>query len=977
LERPGMGLLDRFRAQPKWKNADPAARAAGVEELPLDAQDVLVSIARGDVDPAVRLAAVRKVLDPVVLADIARSDADAGVREGANEVLVDAAIGAYEGIQEAESMAALAGLSDPKHLMAVAKTAALETLSRAALARLDDIKALGSVARRSTHASTRLEALGRISDHSELASIALRSDFKDVAVAAVERITDRAEIEAVAARAKNKAAQRRARGMLRALEEAYGTPAAGAAATAAAAAAPIDVFGRQRLELCRQVESLAASSAWNEMSGRLDSVIAAWDGLGVSGDAEIEQRFESACGTVRAKLAQHDAELAERQRVEARITEGLAARDAICQQVEALDGDEAEQRLQEARVAWASLAALPERAAARAEAVGRRFEAACKACESRHRERIEREGRRARSEQLCRQVEDLAATAQFPDVRPRWVQIQKAWASLSVVGAIEDTLAARFAAAHSRLQAAEAAAEEELARRQRENLTRLEHLCDQLETLARTGELSLKDGERGLRDARTALDDPGPLPSRREREELTERLGSAHAALVPKVRELREIDEWQRWANAGVQEELCRRAEALREVADPAEAARQLAELQARWKQVATAPREKSQSLWLRFRTAADAVRSRSDQHFAQQAEEWAANLARKEALCQQVEALADSTDWIRTAEEIKRLQSEWKTIGPVPRGRERATWERFRSACDRFFTRRQQDLARRKEEWAANLLKKEALCAEAETLAESTEWDSAVARVKRLQAEWKTVGPVRRRKSEQVWQRFRAACDRFFERYQQRGQIQAGAALAEREQICAELEGLVPDASTEAVSVLPGDLLARARGAWDRWCQLDTRGGIAREHREQLEERLSAALLRLAERFPSVFCGTDLDPEANRRKMEELCAKVEGLSPAGSPVPEPDAAPVALLARQLKEALAANTMAGRPATDAIARLRQLGEEVRRAQAAWKRLGPAPPGVGALLAERFQRACSRAIGRREQHRDPVADSGTR
>src|SRR5512139_923447 len=400
-----MGLLDRFRAQPKWKNADPATRAAGVEELPLDEQDVLVSIARGDADPAVRLAAVRKVLDPVVLADIARSDADAGVREGANEVLVDVAIGAYEGIQEAESMAALAGLSDPKHLMAVAKTAALETLSRAALARLDDIKALGSVARRSTHASTRLEALGRISDHSELASIALRSDFKDVAVAAVERMTDRAEIEAVAARAKNKTAQRRARGMLRALEEASQPLAAGAPASAGAAAAPVDLARRRRLELCRQVESLAASNAWNEMSGRLDSSVAAWDDLGASPDQEIERRFESACASVRAKLAQHEAELAESQRVEAQIAEALAARESICAQVEALDGDEADRRLREARADWTSLPPLPERAMARAEAVGRRFEAACRACELKHRERVERELRRQRAEQVCGQVE--------------------------------------------------------------------------------------------------------------------------------------------------------------------------------------------------------------------------------------------------------------------------------------------------------------------------------------------------------------------------------------------------------------------------------------------------------------------------------------------------------------------------------------------------------------------------------------------
>ena len=95
-----------------------------------------------------------------------------------------------------------------------------------------------------------------------------------------------------------------------------------------------------------------------------------------------------------------------------------------------------------------------------------------------------------------------------------------------------------------------------------------------------------------------------------------------------------------------------------------------------------------------------------------------------------------------------------------------KAVWERFRSACDRFFTRRQEDLKRRKDEWASNLARKEALCAQAEALAESSDWNASAATLKKLQAEWKTVGPVRKAKSEVVWQRFREACDRFFERY-------------------------------------------------------------------------------------------------------------------------------------------------------------------------------------------------------------------
>ena len=116
-------------------------------------------------------------------------------------------------------------------------------------------------------------------------------------------------------------------------------------------------------------------------------------------------------------------------------------------------------------------------------------------------------------------------------------------------------------------------------------------------------------------------------------------------------------------------------------------------ELQGRWKQVALAPRAQGEAMWRRFKAAQDEVFARTSAHMAAQNEERHGNLARKQALSERAEALADSTDWVRTATEIQKLQAEWKTIGPVTRGHEKAVWERFRAACDRFFTRRQEDL--------------------------------------------------------------------------------------------------------------------------------------------------------------------------------------------------------------------------------------------------------------------------------------------
>ena len=154
-----MGILDRFKPQPKWKHADPAIRFAGVQELPESEQDVLAGIARDDADPRVRRAAVSKLGTVTVLGEIVRSDSDETVREEAAGVLLDIALGAYEA-DEAASLAALDALrglppaAAQKQIVLVAKTAKREPVSRAALSYLgSDQKALGTVARRSEHAS--------------------------------------------------------------------------------------------------------------------------------------------------------------------------------------------------------------------------------------------------------------------------------------------------------------------------------------------------------------------------------------------------------------------------------------------------------------------------------------------------------------------------------------------------------------------------------------------------------------------------------------------------------------------------------------------------------------------------------------------------------------------------------------------------------------------------------------------------------
>jgi exonuclease SbcC len=122
------------------------------------------------------------------------------------------------------------------------------------------------------------------------------------------------------------------------------------------------------------------------------------------------------------------------------------------------------------------------------------------------------------------------------------------------------------------------------------------------------------------------------------------------------VQELRDVADWQRWANIGIQEQLCEKMEALKAVEDPEEIAKHVRDLQEQWRQAADVPRAQGEALWRRFKAAHDAAWARCEAHFAAQAEARAANLAMKVALCERAESLADSTRWIQTADEIKKL---------------------------------------------------------------------------------------------------------------------------------------------------------------------------------------------------------------------------------------------------------------------------------------------------------------------------------
>jgi hypothetical protein len=954
-----MGILDKFRPQSKWKHADPAVRLASLQEIGDDAQDVLVSLAEGDADARVRRAVVPRISDPATLAGIVRNDADGAVRDEAlGRLVARAATADGQG-----ALAALASLGRQKELAAVARSSAPEPVRQAAVAQITDAKALGGIARHAQDGATRLLALGRVVDAAELEAVAVRGEFADAAVGAVDRLTEASAdvLGGIAQRAKTKAAAKRAKALL-AQREAAAQPAA--PDTPAVEYREADQ-ARAR-ELCSQMAALDTTADIAAVREGYGAARVAWVELlaDVEIRPEIVAQFESASDAVRARLAADDAARVEASRQAEAQRREQAERIALCERLEGEAGEDLPARIAELREAWAALPPMP---AAWAGELQRRFDDAARAAERRHERRLELAQLAERAPGVVAEVETLAGAEDYDAVRSQWQALRRQWQAITREVPVADDLRARFDQAAAGLEAREQALRESRGQQQAENLQRLQALVGGLEARAAADTLTLKDADQLLKDVKLAIGTMGPLPTKQDRDDLTVRLQAVRGAIQPRIKEMRDAEEWKRWANVQVQEELCVKMEALLPIADsePEKAATEMRALQERWKQVAAAPRSQAEVLWTRFKAAQEQVYEKCKDFFAQQAAERQENLKRKEALCVQAEALSDSTDWVKTADALKALQAEWKAIGGVTRGREKAVWERFRAACDKFFTRRQEDLKTRKHDWAENLARKEALIAEAEQLAQSTEWDKAIARIKQLQAEWKGIGPVKKSKSEAVWQRFRGACDTLFERYKNKDHAALQGKLEDRETAVAEIEALVPAADAAADAPAPADLYAHVQAARARWLQGPE---LPRHVLTPLGDRVNAALLALVTRWPQAFAGTDLDPETTARKMEKLCAKVEALLPQDAHVPAEKLSPAEMLARQWREALAANTMgvgAARQAEEA--RQRAIEQEVRSAQSAWARLGPLAPEQRKPLQERFDRAIRKLQETRRRH----------
>jgi len=275
-----------------------------------------------------------------------------------------------------------------------------------------------------------------------------------------------------------------------------------------------------------------------------------------------------------------------------------------------------------------------------------------------------------------------------------------------------------------------------------------------------------------------------------------------------------EAREYDFKKNLELKEKLCENAERLADEKDIISAFHQLQELHQEYREIGPVSKELREQIWARFKAASTVINKRHQQHFEEMRANEEENLAKKTALCEKVETIVaaenkGAADWEKRTKEIIDIQAEWKTIGFAPQKMNVKIFERFRTACDVFFSRKADFFKAMKEKYAQNAEKKKELVEKARQLSESTDWKSTADKLIALQKEWKTIGMVPRKLGDKLWNDFITACNHFFEA---RNAAHAGTRGEERENLSKkkaviaklkEMMGTTPDNAAEAIKQL------------------------------------------------------------------------------------------------------------------------------------------------------------------------------
>ena len=305
---------------------------------------------------------------------------------------------------------------------------------------------------------------------------------------------------------------------------------------------------------------------------------------------------------------------------------------------------------------------------------------------------------------------------------------------------------------------------------QQQNLLRKENILTQMKEMADAETADVMDNLKKMRELQAEWKTIGSVPATKTQEiwKNYQQYQERFYDLVKINIELRDLDFKK---NLEMKTLLCEAAEKLQENPNIVEANRALQQLHDEWAEIGPVARELRENLWNRFKEASSVINKKHQAYFDELHAKENENLEKKQALIAQLSTLnsqlsilKNNKQWDEETEKVQAIQQEWRTIGFAPKKQNQTIYNEYRELCEAFFKAKTAYYKGMRDELSENLKKKRELVEAAEALKDSIEWTETTNKLIELQTAWKKVGPVARKYSDDLWKRFTAACDNFFE---------------------------------------------------------------------------------------------------------------------------------------------------------------------------------------------------------------------
>ena len=303
---------------------------------------------------------------------------------------------------------------------------------------------------------------------------------------------------------------------------------------------------------------------------------------------------------------------------------------------------------------------------------------------------------------------------------------------------------------------------------QAQNLMRKENILQQMKEMADAETADVMDNIKKMKELQAEWKTIGAVPPTKAQEiwKTYQQYQERFYDLVKINIELRDLDFKK---NLEMKTLLCEAAEKLQENPNIVEASRALQQLHDEWAEIGPVARELREDLWNRFKQASSIINKKHQAYFDELHAKENENLEKKQALIAQLkeinlDKLKGNKQWEEATEKVQTIQQEWRLVGFAPKKQNQAIYEEYRQLCDAFFKAKTAYYKGMRDEFAENLKRKRQLVEEAEALKESTDWKETTDKLVELQKQWKAIGPVARKYSDDLWKMFTTACDTFFE---------------------------------------------------------------------------------------------------------------------------------------------------------------------------------------------------------------------